>query len=215
MDDQTRIMDEQLHTLETAISDTGHWRYWQQVEGILQLEFGWVKLHLPRQGGGYPLSNILAIRFDDVRSLAIMEQNRSDDHYPPDWFEQLPKKGISPVPLDEDYFNLSDSNTYYIHWSMSTSLRHLIGDEDSMLETPEYPGFLSFWSGSIGLLISAGSMRLFDYNGEFPLEEVPERRQRWWDYWRGYWDAKRAGTPLPYDRLCEVHIPMRGPTPES
>ena len=50
-------------------------------------------------------------------------------------------------------------------------------------------------------------MKIVAHSGQIELNKIPEFHQKWWDYWKKYWDLKDTKSPLPYDPLCEITIP--------
>jgi hypothetical protein len=59
----------------------------------------------------------------------------------------------------------------------------------------------------VGIVIVADKMKIVSHSGEIELSKIPELHQKWWDYWKKYWEVKDSNSPLPYDPLCEITIP--------
>lgn len=45
------------------------------------------------------------------------------------------------------------------------------------------------------------------HDGELSLDDVENRKDKWWDYWKEYWEKRDSENPLPKDYACEVTIP--------
>jgi hypothetical protein len=50
---------------------------------------------------------------------------------------------------------------------------------------------------------------LLNQEGIIPLSHIKDKSEKWWTYWREYWNAKNNGTPYPKDYACEVTIPIK------
>jgi hypothetical protein len=66
---------------------------------------------------------------------------------------------------------------------------------------------VAFGAGPVGCIIGADSMEILTTAGEVSLEDVPELHERWWEYWREYWDVRGTENALPIDYACESTVP--------
>ncbi len=200
-------MSQLLETLETAISDVGYWRWWiSDLPDRFHVEFGGVQLWFPARSPQEPPASVIALRF--LRPLFI--HFLQDPAYPhdsgfiPDWHHAIHEDRCEPFTISNGEFTLTSRKLFQqLLTTMDVASSPLPGEARLSVG----PAFLAFRAGPVGLTVIAHSMQVHCAYGELTAEAVLSAHDKWWDYWREYWQRKRTSYPLPHDYACEVTIP--------
>jgi hypothetical protein len=115
---------------------------------------------------------------------------------------------MKPFNLSPKDFTLSAVAPLEGMASGASRVDALVGDVASLKTIPPEAAILGFWAGSIGLAVVAKSMGIFSHAGELSMEDAVAANQKWWAYWREYWQRKDTDNPMPEDYTCEVTIPV-------
>ena len=84
---------------------------------------------------------------------------------------------------------------------------YIIGTEADLLADTA-PVKLAFRAGSVGLAVRANELTVISSSGEMSPEQIQQASEKWWAYWREYWNRRESDAPLPKDYACEVTIPL-------
>lgn len=190
--------------LEDAISDTGYWRWWTaDLPRIFQVEFGGVQLWNEPASADQAPSSVVALQFQQPSVVAFLADGEAG--LPDDWPTALHEDRLEPFNILYEHFTLTSIDKLReMAGSMRTTLA-LAGDLKTLTAAP--PAFLAFRAGSAGMVIAAEEVTVLTHRGALTPDEVTEANERWWSYWREYWDRVETESPMPYDPNCEVTIP--------
>lgn len=199
-----------LEVTETAISEVGYWRWWtQNTSGAFQVEFGGVLLYNKPAKNNVPPSSLLALRFEDTRCIATLRRYTGLEGIPDDWFDLLAKDEMqSPTVICEE-FTLTNTENLKRIFEQSEETHYIVGQETDLMSIKPVDAFLGFWAGDIGLVIVAKEMSPVTADGDLTPQQILEKYEQWWVYWREYWKRKSSGNPMPKDYACEVTIPLK------
>jgi hypothetical protein len=194
--------------LEEAISDVGLWSWWTaNLPTIIQVEFSGTLLWNPSLREGGPPSGQIALRFLKPSFVGFLTRQYHSKEVPSDWPERLQNDQMESLTLSPEAFTLSAVAQLEGIISGASRVDALVGDVGSLQTIPPDAAILGFWAGPIGLAVVAKSMGIFSHTGELSLEDVVAANQKWWEYWREYWQRKDTDDPMPEDYACEVTIP--------
>jgi hypothetical protein len=198
-------VNEYLPTLESAISDVGHWTWWTEIlPETFQVEFNGTQLWNPPLGEGKPPSGQIALLFRKPRLVYFLTLSNS---VPEDWPDRLQRDEMGSFGVDHEAFTLASVLMCRQLVAKAATVRALVGESGSTpLPEPE-EAFLGFQAGPVGLVVAAKSMNVLNHLGELDQKAVLESNRRWWAYWREYWQRIDTADPLPRDYACEVTIP--------
>jgi hypothetical protein len=199
-------MQEALEILENSISDVEYWRWWtESLPDYFQVEFGGVQLWTPPTQENRPPPGIIALRFESPTAIAFLTETTAED-LQSDWATQLKNDQIEPFSVIYGLFLLAaDREIGPI--KEGCSLQFLIGNE-SDLESGSASTRLAFRAGSVGLIVCASSVTAVSMDGDLQAHQISEAYDKWWAYWREYWQRRGSASPLPEDYACEVTIPL-------
>lgn len=202
-------MDEALATLETALSDVGYFRWWgERLPEVVQLEFSGVQVYTPPPEPGRPPRGMLALAFFRPSSVSFLTR---DEALPDDWPADLHGDRLEPLSISYGELTLRDPRAAFELLSHARHVETVFGTPADEVDWPAAGALAVFWAGEGGVAIAAERMELMTHDGEVELEQLPELHAQWWRYWRDYWDRRETADALPYDWMCEVTIPIRGP----
>ena len=192
-----------IQTLAYAISDVGLWTWWTTDSNkSVQLEFDRAMLFIENPENKEKPSNRLALRFLNPKSVTILYKKESK--LPKNWLELFEKDKLEPFSVDYENFSFDKEQVSKILAS-ADSTETIIGEKYN--DKTNGTCRLGFWAGEIGIVIVADTMKIVEHSGQIDLNKIPELHQKWWGYWKKYWDLKDTKSPLPYDPLCEITIP--------
>lgn len=191
-----------LQTLEYAISDVGLWTWWTTDSNkSVQLEFDRTMLFIENEENKVQPSNRIALRFINPISVTLLY--KKENKLPANWLELFENDKLEPFSVDYENFSFEQSEISEILKSADKT-ETIIGDKFINAKNKVQ---LGFWAGEIGIVIVADTMKIVSHSGQIELENITKLHQKWWDYWKKYWDLKDTKTPMPYDPLCEITIP--------
>src|SRR5262249_17729729 len=145
----------------------------------------------------------LALRFINPKSVTLLYKKES--RLPKNWLDLFEKDKLQPFSVDYEHFSF-DSDRVRKIFLTADSTETIIGENYS--DNLNGVCTLGFWAGEVGIVIVADSMKIVSHSGQIELQKIPELHQKWWEYWKNYWDMKETKSPLPYDPLCEITIPL-------
>jgi len=197
-----------LTILADAISDVGYWSYWlEQFPNLFQLEFGGVLLWNPPIKEGKAPSGQIALLFQQPYSVDFLTFSDSSSNMPPDWPQlmsqdklELPH-GVSVLFNDQSLLEkeLADVKAFQTVFGFGCQNSNKFFDS-------EFQCFVR--AGDIGVVVCGKKLNWRNHTeNNLALDLIPGRSQKWWKYWRAYWDSKETANPFPKDYACEVTIP--------
>lgn len=191
--------------LEYAISDVGLWTWWAtDSTKYVQLEFDRTMLLLSEPTNEKAASNKLAIQFKSPVSVTILTKKESK--LPNDWLTLFNEDKLEPFQIDYEFFSF-DSKRIKEIMQLSDESQTIMGDKYANVSDIENKNQLGFWAGEIGLVVVSDTMKIVSHSGEIELNMIPDLHDKWWKYWKNYWDLIDTDKRLPYDPLCEITIP--------
>ena len=204
-EDKTQGNTDQLEILADAISDVGYWSWWtEQLPDVFQIEFGGTQLYFPPSSSGNLPQTQIAIQFRQPTAINFISKNSTNVF---DWADLLKEDKIEPPTISYGEFSFGDTELTKTLLLQVSHYRTYYGSHPSA-ETLNEPFSLVFWCGDIGLSISAKEMKLLNHLGEIALPDIADINNKWWEYWRVYWDKRESNEALPKDYACEVTIPF-------
>ncbi len=202
-------MIQPLDILQTAISDVGHWQWWDsQFPDIFQVEFTAVQLWNPPIAEGQHPSNQIALRYKNPISVSFLRQRNIQSDIPDNWPQQLHDSAIEPFGISFESFFLCEPERIPSIMAQADFIDTVFGDHPKDIDFSQVGAFLAFWAGEVGLIVAADEMSVITRDGIVALHEIEPKYHQWWRYWREYWKAKKSGKPLPEDFACEVTVPL-------
>lgn len=205
---KTNIGDKQekspLEILSYAISDGGLFTwYTAKLPKYAQLEFNRTMLYFEPKDDQSPPSNQIALQFGNVKSVNIFKDDESK--LPNNWLDLLTEDKLDPFDVNYEYFSF-DGNEIQKMISEFKNSEKIYGQNYISLNQDE--NFkIGFKAGEISIVIIAEKMRIMTHNGEVEFDLIPEIHNKWWSYWRKYWELIDSERKLPYDPICEITIP--------
>lgn len=198
-------MSEHLTILENAISDVGYWRWWaEKLPTAFQVEFGGVQLWNPPTEQDGPPSGVVALRFGNPTVIAFLTSPATD--LPNDWRTALHEDRIDPFGVNHDALTLQSEELFRLVIADCTP-EYVFGTEADLL-SGEAPVKLAFRAGAVGLAVRAQDLTVISSVGDMSPEQIQQASEKWWSYWREYWNRRESDAPLPKDYACEVTIPL-------
>jgi len=194
-----------LDILEYAISDAGLWTWWtEEFPDVIQLEFNRTMLYFEPKSPDRSPSNQIAIQFRSPKSVTVLKkQNCSLSN---NWLEDFHADKLEPFGIDYENFSFSSKEITAIVQQADvtdTIFGAKLNDEEILKSNVS----LAFWAGEIGIVIIADSMKILTHDGEIKPDQITELHNKWWEYWKQYWDVINTDKAMPYDPICEITIP--------
>lgn len=194
--------------LEEAISDGGLWSWWTaDLPDTVQVEFVGTQLWNPPLTSDAPPNSQIALRFDDLNFVGFLMRQGRASGLPHDWPERLHNDESEPYSLSYGDFTLTDPRRLANFLDEAHDVDTRVGVVEDIRSISHDASILAFWAGPVGLILVAASMTVLNYQGKVPLTEIEAMNQKWWDYWKEYWERKHSPNPMPTDYACEVTIP--------
>ncbi|HUG71466.1 MAG TPA: hypothetical protein VMM76_27220 [Pirellulaceae bacterium] len=197
-----------LETLERAISDVGHWTWWDgQPSESIQLEFGGVQLWNEPVNEGEAPSGLIALRFEAPELVAFITLDGVQNLLPEDWPQRMQNDELDTWGISHGEFTLRSRELATELIAQSHHIQVMHGPPVDKFAAITSPCLLAFRAGSVGAIVAASTMTILSMAGEVKPDEVIAKSERWWAYWREYWIRMDTDAPLPHDYACEVTIP--------
>lgn len=192
---------ETLNILADAISDIGVWQWWFIDENVVQLEFGAVQIYdhtKPKKG---PHSSTIALRFKgNAFALFLDEKKEAQDK---EWYTQLANDEIEPFDLEG--FALAFNDDEYVNKVMERyPNKTVIKDR---IHTAKY--IVAGECNDVGFVVGGDELEVLTHNGSLNEKDIKEGSERWWEYWKDYWDKRGTKDAYEKDYVCEVTIPVK------
>ncbi len=197
-----------LDILTRVISDVGYWRWWTaELPNVFQIEFGGTQLLCTLPQTEKPPSAVIAISFEDIKSIAFLEFS---NELPDSWIQEFHDDKINKFNVNHDLcsFNNIDMINELLNKSLNTTLFYGVPANNQNTKNARYK--LSFAAGPVGLIVISDEMKIFSHEGEISYNKIEELNTKWWEYWKEYWKRKDTENPMPNDYVCEVTIPLKG-----
>ncbi|MFA4985515.1 MAG: hypothetical protein WC712_02925 [Candidatus Brocadiia bacterium] len=201
-------MSDALDTLEVALPGTAHWTWWTaEPPDFIQLEFIATRIwNEPKEGETTP-SGQFALAFGGVKAIIFLSRAGSDEkEVPSDWHLLLQKDMLEMFMVAEGEFTLTSPEKARAMLASASSVVPFFGTTESVEKLARGDCFLAFWAGPIGAIVVAQYLVLFNHKGKVPIAEVPDRAEKWQQYFEQY--KKRRDTPdaMVFDVAPEILI---------
>ncbi len=194
--------------LEEAISDVGHWAWWDgDIPNRIQVEFGGVQMWNDPTTAGGPPSDLVALRFDSPGFVAFLTFESEEEPMSDDWPQELRRDEIGPFSIDQETFTCRFREQAVALGKNAKSVEVVHGPPIEDLLVTESAYLLAFRCHSVGIVVAGPSMKVLTMEGEIGPDEILDKCEKWWVYWKEYWARLDSDEPLPYDYACEVTIP--------
>jgi len=201
--------DTELNILEKAISDIGHFSWWdEQLPKSVQVEFGGVQLWCSEPKEDEPARGVVTLRFYEVESLSFLTHQDAPADLPENWPDLLHEDKLELPSITPEQLHVEDDYFFRKVRQQAKRIETRFGVSPNELRFFEAPCILAFWAGDIGMMVSAQRMEIINQTGVVPLDEVEVLHEKWWEYWKEYWDRRDTDNPMPEDIACENTIPM-------
>lgn len=151
-----------------------------------------------------PPSGVLALRFVNPTVIAFLTS--PDAELPADWRTALHEDRIGPFGVNHDAFTLQSEERF--RDAIADYKSECILGTEADLMSDAAPVKSAFRAESVGLAIRAQKLTLISSSGEISQEQIHQASEKWWSYWREYWNRRDTDAPLPKDYACEVTIPL-------
>lgn len=202
-----------LSILEGAIANTADWRVWSPTtKDLIQIEFGGVQLWTPPLGGLGAPSSLIALDFENPKALGFLVRKNPPEDLPANWADLLARDELTDTLLPLDTVTMTSMEKVDAMFEEADTVEWRLGDRQTL--SPSDP-FLALWAGPVGIVVTAGQVKIRDLGGEIDWEDLEGLSKRWWSYWRDYWDHRATNAPLPRDPLCEMVVPTNVDLDES
>jgi hypothetical protein len=198
------VMDiDALSMLADAISDVGSWWCWQVEGDTVQVEFRDVQLYDESKPEREPHStDVLAVRFrghafavflDNLDEVGWHERFRDDDSilYPIESYAPAFDNAEGAESLLDDYKNHVSINCVDPSETLSTA-KHLLYAR----------------CGEVAFIVGGDKMVVIGNKGKYTTEEIKVSAEKWWAYWKTYWELRGTEAAYPTDYVCEITIPI-------
>lgn len=198
-------MEKCLKALESSLSVSGVWLNWQHLQpDIFQVTFKNVQLSHDSSPKIQGAIDSIALNFIQPQSINFLLHKDANIWIVNDWPQLLQQGMVGPFKIT--------SNSFVINRNLQI-LRQII--EAKLINTtygfgPETKKFyevsyrIVFWAGDFGVAVGASDLDITTPRGPIKLEEIPMMYQRWWAYFRRYWQLKGTAAELPLDEVCEA-----------
>ena len=194
-----------LNILADAISDVGSWWCWQAEGDTVQVEFCDVQLYDESKPEQEPHStDVLAVRFRD-HAFAIFLDN-------------LDKKGWHERFRGDDSI-LKPIEAYALAFDDAEGARALLDDYENRVTVCGFADeealadakhLLFARCGDVAFIVGGDKMEAIGNKCKYTAEEIKVSAEKWWAYWKAYWELRGTEGAFPEDYVCEVTIPISG-----
>ena len=194
-----------LNILADAISEVGSWWCWDAEGDAVQVELLDVLLYdESKQGREAHTTDVLAVRFRGHAFAVFL-----DDLDEGGWHERFRDDDSILYPID----------TYELAFDDAEDAGTLLGDYRNRVPVKDFDGpgtlfaakhLLYARCGEVGFIVGGDEMEVVGQKGEYTAEEIEAAAEKWWAYWKVYWELRGTKEALPEDYACEITIPVRG-----
>lgn len=192
---------EQYQLMSYVFSDIGLWTWYaEDIPEFVQLEFNRTMLYLDLPDKQNAPSSQVALQFQDPVYIGTY----SDPHAsgPKNWLKALNQDSLEPLSIHHEYFSFrtTEIKKMYQHWN----------PEPYFGDTPTFNSkniCLGFAADNFGIIIEAKELVILTHGGQLQVSDVMHAHEKWWKYWKEYWQRRDTKKPLPYDGACEITIP--------
>lgn len=206
--------EKSLLIIEEALTDIGRWVWWTADKDMFHIEFAGAQLFFPPIEKGTIPTSILGLQFLDIKCIARLSKDTLVLNENVEWFDNIQKDLSKPFPLAPGSLTLSNPKKVLEFLNSAHQITFFKGDMEDIQSLNTAETFIGFWAGTAGMIIIAKEMKLTSHHGKVKLNDIPELNEKWWNYWKEYWDKKLSGNPIPYDYNCEIIVPNRNDTPK-
>ncbi|MFD1552540.1 hypothetical protein DNU06_17180 [Putridiphycobacter roseus] len=200
-------MKEKLEVLEDAISDVGYWNWWTaDFPKLIMLEFGGTQIWTKPNDNESP-SGQIGITFQNPYSVSFLTREQYKRDTPENWADLLHNDKLDQPEIEHGQFTFTDLELIEQIIKESKKVETVFGNKPTDPDFKNAEFKFGFWAINFGCVISCESVNVVSHDGEISLDEVENRKDKWWKYWKEYWEKRDSNNPLPKDYACEVTIP--------
>jgi len=171
-------MKRNLDQLANVISTQGQWTWWAAKFPVaIQFEFNQTSLYF---GDRTPLapSTKIALAFYKPISVVFISKGLVAPH----WELKLGSDIIEHFDMTTGGCGFNNHSLFAKMISEITHQEIAYGCEFNTQILRNAPLKFGFWAGNVGVLLAAESMRLFNLEGEFPLDQIGRYAKAWEQY---------------------------------
>lgn len=195
-----------LEILADAISDIGSWQWWDEADDIFQLEFSDVLLLDETKLEGATRASVVALRFSG-NAFAVFLDNL-EEKSEKEWYRRFYDDEIREFEITvDDVLRFDDvdlAESVLDRFKNKTPMKRF--DDRRVLGSTEH--ILAGTCGDVGFVVGGDDLAVIGGKGKFSESEIEDAAERWWDYWRSYWQLRGTPDALAKDWICEVTIPI-------
>jgi len=197
-----------LKVLEKAISDVGYWAWWTaDFPTFIMLEFGGSQIWTKPKDNESPPSGLIGITFLNPYSVSFVTRKFHDMKPPDNWAELLHNDDLDLPEIEYGLFTFTNNDLIELIIENAVTVETVFGIKPTNPEFKNAEFKFGFWANNFGCIISCESISIISHDGDLSLDDVENRRIKWWEYWEEYWVRRNTENPLPADYACEVTIP--------
>jgi len=193
--------------LNKAISDVGFWRWWDQDEpsGDYMVEFGGVLLYDDSKRGKSARTSAIALCSWENSFLIFLDNDAE-----PNWYLTLKDDLMEPPVMDPGEL-IFDNKEKALELLSGFKRRH--GDFSSREEDIETiknaKEIVTGTCGDYGFIMGGDSFTVYGSKGDMTEEQIKIASEKWWEYWKDYWQKRGTDKAYKEDYACEVTIPCK------
>lgn len=193
-----------LEILSYAISDVGLFTwYTADLPKYAQLEFNRTMLYFDPKDDQTSPPNQIALQFGNVKSVYVFKDDESK--LPNNWLDLLTEDKLEPFDVNYEYFSFVGNEIKNMISEFKNSKKIYGENFENVYQEENFK--IGFKADEISIFIAAEKMRVITHSGEVEINSIPEIHNKWWSYWRKYWELIDSKNKLPYDPICEITIP--------
>ncbi len=197
-----------IEALESGVAhEDGATVWWTEdpETGKFFLEFSNTRIwNPPIEKDSVPNTQIQLI-FSDVLRVVFGREDTSS--YETDWPQQVHDDALKVHIIPGQIFlNNLQATQQHIN-----RIKHHDLIRGNPINSPEFLNAAYIFSVEIDsaiIVISANSLKLRNWEEEIPLENLGEKVEKWWLYYKEYWIRRDTNNPMAYDSVCETMIPI-------
>jgi len=192
---------------ETASSS--HWSGWaSELPDAFEIEFSGVRLWVPPLEKGQPPSGQIALRFCSPSCVVFLVRDHpARFRLSDEWHHEFQAGDIGTFLVDDEGFTLTRPRRANVIRDSAISEVIYHGLLRNVPDGSAHGSFCALGAGPVGLHVIAESVTIWCHRGEVELWKMRSMADKWWEYWRRYWERRSTDHPLPKDRVCENTIP--------
>lgn len=190
--------------LRKMISDTGYWQWWSIIEDDVMVEFGGIQYYDETSKVKESRSGCLGICFFDNAFIIFLYNNKTIN----DWVEKLYEDQIEAFSLDPEGFIFDDSE-YAIGLMDEYDRRsgNIDSKDEADYKIKNAKHLLAGTCGDYGFIVGGDICKVTSKKGFLNDDDIKMSYDKWWEYWKDYWNKRGTEDAYEEDYACEVTIP--------